>query len=130
MKTIAELSGVDFLRQCNKIRHGVAEVLKETKVMEIRNRLPEYTGEETKEEIVEKRNEQAKKNLDAMLDILLEEKPEETIKLFNLLVVYEKGDKELSGMEMLMTGMSIVSDQRVMDFLSSLMQLGQMATEA
>lgn len=130
MKTIAELSGVDFLRQCNKIRHGVAEVLKETKVMEIRNRLPEYTGEETKEEIVEKRNEQAKKNLDAMLDVLLEEKPEETIKLFNLLVVYEKGDKELSGMEMLMTGMSIVSDQRVMDFLSSLMQLGQMATEA
>lgn len=128
MKTIAELNGVDFLRQCNKIRYEVQDILKETGIMKIRQKLPDYTGADTKEERLKRQEEQAKKNLNEMLDVLLEEKPEETIKLFNLLVIPEKGDKELTGMELTMIGLGIVSDKRVMDFLSSLIRLGQMGT--
>ena len=128
MKTIAELNGVDFLRQCNKIRYEVQDILKETNIMKIRQKQPDYTGADTKEERLKRQEEQAKKNLNEMLDVLLEEKPEETIKLFNLLVIPEKGDKELTGMELTMIGLSIVSDKRVMDFLSSLIRLGQTAT--
>lgn len=128
MKTIAELNGVDFLRQCNKIRYEVQDILKETNIMKIRQKQPDYTGADTKEERLKRQEEQAKKNLNEMLDVLLEEKPEETIKLFNLFVVHEKGDKELTGMELTMIGLGIVSDKRVMDFLSSLIRLGQTAT--
>ena len=128
MKTIAELNGVDFLRQCNKIRYEVQDILKETGILKIRQKLPDYTGADTKEERQKRQEEQAKKNLNEMLDVLLEEKPEETIKLFNLLVIPEKGDKELTGMELTMIGLGIVSDKRVMDFLSSLIRLGQMGT--
>lgn len=128
MKTIAELNGVDFLRQCNKIRYEVQDILKETGILKIRQKLPDYTGADTKEERLKRQEEQAKKNLNEMLDVLLEEKPEETIKLFNLLVIPEKGDKELTGMELTMIGLGIVSDKRVMDFLSSLIRLGQTAT--
>ena len=129
MKTIAELNGVDFLRQCNKIRYEVQDILKETGILKIRQKLPDYTGADTKEERLKRQEEQAKKNLNEMLDVLLEEKPEETIKLFNLLVIPEKGDKELTGMELTMIGLGIVSDKRVMDFLSSLIRLGQTATD-
>lgn len=128
MKTIAELNGVDFLRQCNKIRYEVQDILKETGILKIRQKLPDYTGADTKEERLKRQEEQAKKNLNEMLDVLLEEKPEETIKLFNLLVIPEKGDKELTGMELTMIGLGIVSDKRVMDFLSSLIRLGQVGT--
>lgn len=128
MKTIAELNGVDFLRQCNKIRYEVQDILKETGIMKIRQKLPDYTGADTKEERLKRQEEQAKKNLNEMLDVLLEEKPEETIKLFNLLVIHENGDKELTGMELTMIGLGIVSDKRVMDFLLSLIRLGRTAT--
>lgn len=128
MKTIAELNGVDFLRQCNKIRYEVQDILKETNILKIRQKQPDYTGADTKEERLKRQEEQAKKNLNEMLDVLLEEKPEETIKLFNLLVIPEKGDKELTGMELTMIGLGIVSDKRVMDFLSSLIRLGQVGT--
>lgn len=130
MKTIAQLSGVEFLRQCNKIRHGVDEVLKNTNVMEIRRRTPDYKDDDTAEERKAKYDEQAKKNINDILDVMLEEKPEETIKLFNLLIVLDKDEKEPTGLEMLMTGMEIISDKRVMDFLLSLMRLGDQVTAA
>lgn len=123
MKTIAQLEGVEFLRQCNKIWHEVSSVLENTKVMDIRKRLPKFTGEETPEQRKTLTEIQMKKNLSDMLDLMLEEKPEETIKLFNALVVLEEGEKAPSGIEMLMIGIEILSDKRVVDFLSSWMRL-------
>ena len=128
MKTISELNGVDFLRQCNKIRHEVSSILKNTKVMEIRKKVPVYEDTDTKEIRLKKLEEQQKKNLDEMLDIIMEEKAEETVKLFDLLIIKEDGDKELPGIELAMTGFQILSDKRVVDFLLSLMRLGDQAT--
>lgn len=128
MKTISQLNGTDFLRQCNKIRHGVAEILKNTKIMEIRKTLPTFKGDETLEQRKEMIQEQGRKNFDKILDVLLEEKPEETLKLFRLLIILDEGEQEPDGLEMLMIGMSILTEKRVVDFLASLMQLGLMNT--
>lgn len=124
MKTIAQLTGVDFLRQCNKIRYGVDAVMKNTKVLDIRKKKPTLTGNETEEEVKKKYDEQARKNVSEMLDVMLDKKPEETMKLLSLLVVLDEGEEEPSGLELLMTGIEVLSDKRVMDFLLSLMQLG------
>ena len=125
MKTIAELSGVDFLRRCNQIRHKAEEVLKNTNVLEIRKRKPIIKGTEKPEEIEALYDEQAKKNINDMLDLMLEEKPEETIKLFEMLVDVDKDEEKPSGMDLVLIGMSVLSDKRVLDFLASLMRLGQ-----
>ena len=66
MKTIAELNGVDFLRQCNKIRYEVQDILKETNILKIRQKQPDYTGADTKEERLKRQEEQAKKNLNVL----------------------------------------------------------------
>ena len=128
MKTIAQLNGVEFLKQCNKIRYEVADVLKATNIGEIRSRLPDYSKCTTKEEREALKNEQAVKNMNDILDVLLEEKPEETMKLLNLLIIREDGDAEITGLELAMIGIGIVSDKRVADFLLSLIQLGQKVT--
>ena len=125
MKTITQLNGVDFLRKCNEIRHGVESVLKTTGIMEIRKRMPVIEETDTLDERKRKMEEQSKKNLSDMIDVLLDKHPEETVKLFNMMIVLEDGDTEPTGFELLMIGMDIISDKRVMDFLLSLMRLGQ-----
>lgn len=127
MKTISDLNGVDFLRQCNKIRHEVSGILKSTKVLDIRKKVPVYEDSDTKEIRQKKLEDQQRKNLDEILDVILDEKAEETIKLFELLIIKEDGDKEIPGIELAMTGFQILSDKRVVDFLLSLMRLGDQA---
>ena len=128
MRTICDLEGVAFLRQCNKIRHIADEVLKDTKVLEIRKNKPVFTGKETEDEQKQMISEQINKNINQMLDVLLEEKPDQTIRLFRAFIILDEGEKEPSGMDMLLTAMDIISDNRVIDFLSSLVRLGQMNT--
>lgn len=123
MKSIANLNGADFLRQCNKIRKQAAFLLHETGVMEIRKHQPELTGDESAEEKDAAMKAQSKKNLDAMLDRLLEEKAEETAALISLLAVPEEGDEEASGIDLALCGVEILANQKVLDFLSSLMKL-------
>lgn len=123
MKSIANLTGADFLRQCNRIRKQAAFLLRETGVMEIRKRQPELTGEETAEEKQAKLKAQSKANLDAMLDKLLDEKAEETTALISLLAVPEDGDDEMTGLDLALCGMEILTNQKVLDFLLSLMKL-------
>ena len=126
MKTLAQFEGVEFLKRCNRIRKDVQAFLQETKILNIRKNLPVLTGKETKEEVAEKNREQAMKNISEMLDVMLEEYPEKTIELFKLFVEIEDGEKEPSGMELVLTGMNTLMDERVLDFLASLIKLGQM----
>ena len=58
MKTITELNGTDFLRQCNKVRYAVQDILKETNVLKIREIKPTLTGKETPEEAIQQKLEQ------------------------------------------------------------------------
>ena len=125
MKVLSQFEGVEFLKRCNRIRKEVQTFLEETKVLKIRENLPVFTGNETAEEKAQKNKEQATKNINDMLDVMLEKYPEKTIELFKLFVEQEEGE-ELSGMDIVFAGMNVLFDDRVMDFLLSLMRLGQM----
>lgn len=124
IKTIATLNGTDFLRRINHVRKAVEAPLKELDIMSIMHTPPVLTGEETAEEKTEKVNAQTKVNISAALDRALEEKPEETIKLLNLLIIND--DQELDGLDYVIAGMELLLDDRVVHFLSLLMKSGLM----
>lgn len=130
MKTIANLNGVEFLRAINKARHAVEKLLSVTGVLKIRKNVPNFTGNETPEEKAEMEREQVKKNLNDMLDSLLETHPEETYECIMALCVREEGEPEPDGIEILMAAFSLIGDKRVLDFLSQLGKSGLLGTEA
>lgn len=125
MKTIADCTPVEFLRRTNQIRREAGELLKKTGVLEIRKRTPELTGQETPQELKEKNLAQAKKNLDAMLDVLLDQDAEGTVRLLELMCIPEPDDPPLTGMALFSAGVQLLSSKAVMDFLFSLMKLDQ-----
>lgn len=92
--------------------------------MSIMHTPPALTGEETAEEKTKKVNVQTKANISAALDRALEEKPEETIKLLNLLIIND--GQELDGLDYVIAGMELLLDDRVVHFLSLLMKSGLM----
>lgn len=130
MKTIANLNGVEFLRAINKARHAVEKLLSVTGVLKIRKNVPNFTGNETPEEKAEMERAQVKKNLNDMLDSLLETHPEETYECIMALCVRDEGEPEPDGIELLMAAFSLIGDKRVLDFLSQLGKSGLLGTEA
>ena len=130
MKTIANLSGVEFLRAINRTRHAVEKLMKVTNVLDIWKKNPEFTGKETPEEQHEIARNQIKKNLNDVLDSLLEKHPEETYECIMALCVREEGEPEPDGIELVMAAFNLISDKRVMDFLLQLGKSGLIATEA
>ena len=130
MKTIANLSGVEFLRAINRTRHAVEKLMKVTDVLAIWKNNPTFKGDETPEEMHEMQRNQIKKNLNNILDSLLEKHPEETFECIMALCVREDGEPEPDGIELVMAAFNLISDQRVMDFLLQLGKSGLFATEA
>lgn len=130
MKTLANCTPVEFLRQTNKIRHEASDLLKNSGVLEIRKRTPELTGTETAKELKAKNEAQAKKNIDAMLDVLLDTDAEGTVRLLSLMCFQEPGDEELTGMDLLSVAIEMFSSKAVIDFLLSLMKLDRMTSAA
>ena len=130
MRTIANLNGVEFLRAINRTRHAVEKLMKVTDVLGIWKKMPTFTGEETEEEKHKIAREQIKKNLNDILDALLENHPEETFECIMALCVRDEGEPEPDGIELVMAAFNLISDQRVMDFLLQLGKSGLIATEA
>lgn len=130
MKTIANLNGVEFLRAINRTRHAVEKLMKVTDVLNIWKKTPEIKGDETPEELHEKHRNQIKKNLNDILDSLLEKHPEETYECIMALCVKDEGEPEPDGIELIMAAFNLISDKRVLDFLLQLGKSGLIATEA
>ena len=130
MRTIANLSGVEFLRAINRTRHAVEKLMKVTDVLGIWKKMPTFTGEESPEEQHEKARAQVKENLNEILDTLLEKHPEETFECIMALCVREEGEPEPDGIELVMAAFNLISDKRVVDFLLQLGKSGLIATEA
>lgn len=124
MKTIANMQGAEFLRQCNKIRHAAADLMQDTQILEIRKRMPAFTGKENPELRKVMIEKQSKKNISDMLDALLDTHAEETYNVLKLMCVTEEGE-EPTCLDMAMAGLEIVTSPKVMDFLSSLARLAQ-----
>ena len=122
MKTIANLSGVEFLRAINRTRHAVEKLMKVTDVLAIWKKNPAFKGDETTEEMHEMQRNQIKENLNNILDSILEKHPEETYECIMALCVRDEGEPEPDGIELVMAAFNLISDKRVVDFL---LQLGK-----
>lgn len=129
MKTIASLKGADFLRACNKVRYAAQEALAGTQVLEIRKRMPILNDKMTEEERNAAFEKQSRKNISDMIDRLLEEKPEETYKFLQAVIILEEGDGELDGIDMLCAALELIGNPKVIDFLSKLAKLALGNTE-
>lgn len=130
MRTIANLSGVEFLRAINRTRHAVEKLMKTTDVLSIWKKNPTFTGKETTDEKNEMMRNQIKKNLDEMLDSLLEKHPEVTMECIMAMCVKDEGESDPDGIELVMAAFSLISDKRVLDFLLQLGKSGLFDTEA
>lgn len=125
MKTLANCSMAEFLRQTNKIRHAVSEYLTVTEILKIRSTravIPQNTDPYEEERII---GEQAKKNISDMLDKALDENAEKTVEILGLLCFKEgKEVEEMEAAEFLDVAMDIVTSDRVISFFTKLMRSG------
>jgi len=139
LKTLATCKPSEFLKQTCKIKKSVEKWLTDTDILNIRKRLPALemvpkNGTDEERRAAFERNkklteEQARKNISAMLDAILEDHPEETLELLGLCCFIEPDhvdDYKVS--DYLKAFNSIISDEAVIDFFISLASLGRKNT--
>ena len=126
MKTLANCTTVEFLKQSNKIRHAVSEYLTETKILDIRKNKPVIKDGMSEDEKKAALKEQARKNISDMLDAALEENAEATTRTLALLCFVEdaKEAENLDPAEVL----DVLMSERVLNFFTRLMQSGLIDT--
>lgn len=134
MKNLANCTPSEFLRQTVKIKRAVEKWLTVTEVMKIRRRIPDsipsITGDMTREEKeeAEKKKQaafeaQARRNLSAMFDSIMEEHPQETLEVLALCCFVEPADVDSHPMTYYLTAvMEMVQDEAVQGFFTFLMR--------
>ena len=129
MKTLNQMDETEFLRRCWLIADAVSDLLQESKINELRKVLPVLTGDETAEELEQKKTEQARKNIKAIAKSLLFDNAEGTAKLLPLLYepdVDKDGKPEtITPFKALRVITATVEDKDVLDFLASLVRLAR-----
>lgn len=134
LKTLVTCKPTEFLKQTNRIKRSVEKWLTDTDILNIRKRLPELevvpknATEAERREIAERNRalteEQAKKNISAMLDAILEDHPDETLELLGLCCFIEPEHvDEYKVTDYLTAFNSIINDRAVLDFFTSLASL-------
>lgn len=136
MKNLANCKPSEFLAQTFKIKNSLQEWLDVTKLMEIRKNKPQglitldgLSGEERENAIKEnkkKAQEQLKKNLADILDKMLNENAEKTLEVLALCCFVDPADVDNYPMSDYLDSLGeLISDKGVLNFFSSLVQLGQ-----
>lgn len=130
MKTLANCSTVEFMKQSNRIRKAVAEYLEETKILDIRKNLPKIPEGITEEEKNALVSAQAKKNISDIFDKALEEHTEATIRILGLLCFANTAEEceKLEPADLIEVGLEIFTSERVVNFFTRLMKSGLMNT--
>lgn len=134
MKSLANCAPTEFMTQTNKIRKSVEKWLKLTDIMNIRKHAPKYEPipangknlDEINARNAEKKFEQAKANLSAMMDAIFEEHPTETLEILALCCFVEPKDVDSHTMrEYLEVFNDLINDEVVIRFFTSLVRLAQ-----
>lgn len=117
----------EFLKQTMRLKRTAEKWLKDIKFAEIRKQLPDLENiEGDTEKAIQ---EQALKNLSAILENAFEKYPDETLEVIALCCFIEPEDvDEYPTGEYLKTMSEMIHDEAVLTFFSSLVQLGQMLT--
>lgn len=137
MKNLSNCSNVEFLKQCNKIRHQVQSWLKDTGVLEIRKRTCELvpvTDNMTDADRIKAETEnelriqaQAKRNISDMLDVALDKNAEKTLELVGLMCFLTPEEtSKTKAFKLLREFAEMLNDEDVLGFFSSLMKSGLM----
>lgn len=136
MKNLANCTPREFFAQSVKIKRSVEEWLDVTKIMDLRKTKPanlikiEGLSDEAKAKAIEENKrlwkEQSKKNLSMLFDKMLDENAEKTIEVMALCCFVEPADIDNHTMsEFLKSIGELMSDEGVISFFISLVQLGQ-----
>ena len=139
LKTLANCKPSEFLKQTNRLKKSVEKWLTETDIVNIRKKVPALepvpidATVETKAEIFainkKRMEEQARKNVSEMLDAILELHPDETLEVLALCCFIEPKDIDNYTMrDLLIPINSLLNDEAVIDFFTSLASLGQTIT--
>ena len=139
LKTLANCKPSEFLKQTNRLKKSVEKWLTETDIVNIRKKVPALepvpidATVETKAEIFainkKRMEEQARKNVSEMLDAILELYPDETLEVLALCCFIEPKDIDNYTMrDLLIPINSLLNDEAVIDFFTSLASLGQTIT--
>lgn len=137
-KSLANCDLTEFLGQLNKIRKSVEKWLTVTDIMKIRSRraaLLEIPAGATADERAEIENknreisaEQAKNNISAMLDAMLEEHLNETVEVLALCSFIDPADAGKYPVTMYLRVVNdLLNNQDVIDFFTSLMRVDRMS---
>ena len=126
MKSLANCKPTEFLKQSNKIRKSVSKWLTLTGVQEIRKQLPAIPEGADDEEMRSLIRDQAIKNANKIIEIILEKYPEETLELLGLLCFVEPEDIDNHTVaEYLGCFKDLISNEDVIGFFISLISLGR-----
>ena len=141
MKTLVNCKPSEFLRQTNKIKKAVEKWLTLTDVINIRKKMPKSLPPAlekgaTKEEVMARTDavnkafqEQALKNISAMLDAMLDKYPDETLEVIALCCFIEPEEVDNYKVADILQAISeLMADEAVLGFFTSLAKLGVPAT--
>lgn len=126
LKNLATCTPREFIRQTAKIRQAVKKWLTLTDIINIRKRVPETPSNATKQEKAEALQEQAKKNVDAILDAIMEDHPDETIDLLAMCCFIKPEDVDNHTTEELLIALNeMLGSEAVIGFFTSLVNLAR-----
>lgn len=136
---LANCKPSEFLRQSYKIKKSVENWLKVTDIANIRKEMPKLTvipkdaTEAERKEIFEanraKVREQATKNAMAILDEVMDKHADETLEILALCCFIEPSEVDNYSIDFYLKNFTeIINNKAVIDFFTSLAQLGQMNT--
>lgn len=138
MKNLANCKPSEFLAQTFRIKKSVKEWIDVTEILKIRQNKPELIpldglDDKEKAEAIKANNkatsEQMKENISAVLDKMLDENAEKTLEVLALCCFVEPehvDDYPMS--EYLKNITELFNDESVMNFFTSLAQLGMKST--
>lgn len=131
MKNLANCKPSEFLVQTNRIRKSVEHWLSVTEVMEIRKKTPVFTEGMTTAERKKSIEDQAMRNLSAILDSVMGDHPQETLEVLALCCFVEPEDVDEHPIGFYLQNFwEMANDESVRGFFTLLTQLGQTDTSA
>lgn len=126
MKTLVNCTPREFLTQTVKIKKAVANWLTATDIMNIRKRKPTLAEGLTKEQERAAYMDQARANISAMLDSIMEAHPDETLELLALMCFIDPKDVDDHPMDEYLTALNeMMGSEAVLGFFMSFQKLAQ-----
>lgn len=121
MKTLANCDNIEFMQQTYKIADAVKGYLTETKIMDLRKRIPD-TSNMSEEEKKTTFRKAATDNIMDMIRVALIEHAEDTLRILGLICFCEDSETLRKDRNIMIESVSALSEPSVIDFFISLMR--------